>query len=63
MKSSVKDPDAFILGDVSEPLGVVESGGKYDAERIVAFHEHCVGYGLSLLCRKPVNRRRSGSVV
>lgn len=37
----IKDPDAFLLDDAGNTLRVVESGGKYDAERVAAFHEHC----------------------
>ena len=31
----------FLLDDAGNTLRVVESGGKYDAERVAAFHEHC----------------------
>lgn len=37
----VKDPDAFLTDEVGNTLRVVESGGKYDARRVVALHEHC----------------------
>lgn len=37
----VKDPDAFLLDEAGRTLRVVESGGKYDAERVASFHEHC----------------------
>lgn len=37
----IKDPDAFLLDDEGNTLRVIESGGKYDAGRITAFHEHC----------------------
>jgi hypothetical protein len=38
----IKDPDAFLVDDAGNTLRVVESGGKYDAERVTTFHEHCV---------------------
>lgn len=37
----IKDPDAFLLDEAGDTLRVVESGGKYDAARVAAFHEHC----------------------
>lgn len=37
----IKDPDAFLLDEAGEVCRVIESGGKYDAERVAAFHEHC----------------------
>jgi len=37
----IKDPDAFLIDDEGNTLRVVESGGKYDAGRVAAFHEHC----------------------
>ncbi len=40
----VKDPDAFLLDEEGNTLRVIESGGKYDPERVEAFHEHCAGH-------------------
>ncbi len=40
----MKDPDAFLLDREGNTLRVIESGGKYDAERVEAFHEHCAGH-------------------
>ncbi len=37
----MKDPDAFLLDGEGNTLRVIESGGKYDTERVEAFHEHC----------------------
>ncbi len=37
----VKDPDAFLLDREGNTHRVIESGGKYDTERVEAFHEHC----------------------
>jgi hypothetical protein len=37
----VKDPDAFLLDEAGSTLRVIESGGKYDADRVASFHEHC----------------------
>jgi hypothetical protein len=38
----IKDPDAFIRNDQGEVLCVIESAGRYSADQVESFHEHCV---------------------
>jgi hypothetical protein len=38
----IKDPDAFLVDAAGKVTRVIESGGKYDRERVEAFHRHCV---------------------
>ncbi len=37
----VKEPDAFVMGEAGTVARVVEFGGKYAANRVRDFHEHC----------------------
>jgi len=37
----VKDPDAFAIGPDGNPTRAIEFGGRYDAERVADFHQHC----------------------
>lgn len=39
----IKDPDALLLRE-GQPFHAIESGGSYDAQRVEAFHEHCLQY-------------------
>ena len=43
----IKDPDAFLIDAAGAVRRVVESGGKYEPDRVEAFHEHCAAEGLS----------------
>jgi hypothetical protein len=38
----IKDPDAFLRSDDGRIVRVIEAAGRYSAEHIVEFHEHCV---------------------
>lgn len=42
----IKDPDAFLLNDGGDIDRVVESGGRYGATQVEAFHEHCAEHDL-----------------
>ena len=43
----VKDPDAFLIDKAGQKLRVVESAGRYSAQAVESFHEHCVENCLS----------------
>ena len=42
----IKDPDAFLLGNDGEPIGVIESGGRYGSKQIASFHDYCESLAL-----------------
>ena len=42
----VKDPDAFLRADDGRIARVIEAAGRYSAEHIENFHEHCVEFDL-----------------
>jgi hypothetical protein len=42
----IKDPDAFLRTDDGRIIRVIEAAGRYSAEHIEDFHEHCVDYEL-----------------
>ena len=42
----IKDPDAFLIDAAGKVRRVIESGGKYEPDRVEAFHDHCVTEGL-----------------
>lgn len=43
----IKDPDAFLCDAQGQIVRVIESAGRYSAEQVEAFHEHCVEHELS----------------
>jgi len=42
----IKDPDAFLIDATGAVRRVIESGGKYEPDRVAAFHEYCATEGL-----------------
>lgn len=43
---ALKDPDAFLVDSAFKPTFAVEFGGKYPAERVAAFDDHCRTHAL-----------------
>lgn len=41
-----KLPDAFLVDQAEQVMWVVEFGGRYDAQRVQAFHQDCTARGL-----------------
>lgn len=37
----IKDPDAFLIDDVGQPICVIESAGRYSRKQVESFHEYC----------------------
>lgn len=42
----IKDPDAFLRHDNGQLLRVIESAGRYSAEQVQSFHDHCEAHEL-----------------